>query len=169
MRKPISQERIDLANQVQSLAKNYTSKEVAVIVGKSQPYIKSLAQDFGIGFFQPKLDDHDIYLIREVRRRYGLPLAEIGFATLLRRIVAVQLTRAANGTTGESERIAFGLEIGPQFKRFATCRQLRQPIAGIQDAIRVHTGRIGITVKRAIPAQPPVVLTSLCAARRSQC
>ena len=77
MRKPISQERIDLANQVQSLAKQYTSKEVAVITGKSQPYIKSLAQDFGIGFFQPKLDDHDIYLIREVRRRYGLPLAEI--------------------------------------------------------------------------------------------
>jgi len=77
MSKPISQERIDLANQVQSLAKQYTSKEVAVITGKSQPYIKSLAQDFGINFFQPKLDDHDIYLIREVRRQYGLGLAEI--------------------------------------------------------------------------------------------
>ena len=77
MSKPISQERIDLANQVQALAMQYTSKEVAEITGKSQPYIKSLAQDFGISFFQPKVDDHDIYLIREVRRRYGLPLAEI--------------------------------------------------------------------------------------------
>lgn len=77
MSKPISQERIDLANQVQSLAGQYTSREVAVIVGKSQQYIKSLAQDFDISFFKPKVDDHDIYLIREVRRRYGLPLAEI--------------------------------------------------------------------------------------------
>ena len=69
-----------------------------------------------------------------------LPLAQIGFATLLRRVVTVQLTSPRNDTTGESERFAFGLEVGPQFERFATCRQLRHPIAGIQDAIEIHTG-----------------------------
>lgn len=77
MKRTRSPKRIELAASVEALSKNYTAREIAEITGRTHACIKSVAQDFGISFYVPKIDDHDASLIRQLRANYGLKMADI--------------------------------------------------------------------------------------------
>ncbi len=70
-------ERTELVVKIEELAGQHTAKEIAGIVGLPYNSVKSLAQSLGISLHKPKIDDHDEFLIRQLRGTYGLTLTEI--------------------------------------------------------------------------------------------
>lgn len=70
-------DRKNLIESVARMAGTKSAKEIASDLGITYTTLKGIAQSHGISLKYSPVDDHDIYLIREVRRQYGLQLAEI--------------------------------------------------------------------------------------------
>lgn len=106
MRRIKSQARIDLAASVEALSKKYTAREIAEITGKTHAYIKSIAQDFGISFYVPKIDDQDKKLMKQLRETYGLTLAVIADKFEISVSAAARACAGTQKLRGQHERLS---------------------------------------------------------------
>lgn len=71
-------ERRLLVESVAELAGTKPAKDIARELGLSHSTLKSIAQTNGISLRFSPIDDHDCYLIRELRNQYKLPYQIIG-------------------------------------------------------------------------------------------
>ena len=73
-----------LVESVATLAGTKPAKEIAHEIGLPYSTLKSIAQSNGISLKYSLVDDHDKFLIRELKRRYRITSYNVCYTKLLR-------------------------------------------------------------------------------------